>query len=120
MCRAANHHQGSVNSPHSLCPFIPANTAEEEVRALAVEDGSGTCKAGFASDDASRVEFPPSGTDQEFSHVSDQAQSKRSVSTSNSPIERAVVTSKRCKVTMPHPEELFGELHIDPIIAEVS
>ena len=94
--------------------------AEEEVQALAVEDGSGTCTAGFASDGASRVDFPSCGTDQDVSHVSDEAQSKRSVSTSKSPIEHAVVTNKRCKVKMSRFEELVGELYIDPIIYEVS
>ena len=74
--------------------------AEEAVQALAVEDGSGTCPAGFASDGASRVESPSS--------------------TRKSPIEHAIVTNKRCKVTKPRPEELFEELYIDPIIHEVS
>ena len=99
VCCATNHYQGSVYSPHFFCPFIPANMAEEEVQALAVEDGSGTCTAGFASDGASRVESPSSGADQEVSDVSDEAQSKRSVSTSKPPIEHAIVTNKRCKVT---------------------
>ena len=122
LCRATNRHQGSVYSPHSFCPFLPANMAEEEVGALAVEDGSGTCKAGFACDDASRVEFPSSGTDQEVSHVSDDVHSKRSVSTSKSLIEYAIVTNKRCEVTIPHPEELFEELYTlsDGVTAAVS
>ena len=59
----------------------------------------------FAGDDASRVEFPSSGTDQEFSHVSDEAQSKGSVPTSKSPIDHIIVRNKRCKVTMPHLED---------------
>ena len=56
--------------------------AEEEVQAHAVEDGSGTCISGFASDEVPRVEFPSSCTAQEVNHVSDEAQRKRSVSTS--------------------------------------
>ena len=122
VCRATNRHQGSVYSPHSFCPFFPANMAEKEVGTLAVEDGSGTCKAGFACDDASRVEFPSSGTDQEVSHVSDDVHSKRSVSTSKSLIEYAIVTNKHCEVTMPYPEKLFEELYTlsDGVTADVS
>ena len=106
LCLLRNKHsQGSMNNPHSFCPFIPANMAEEEVQALAVEDGSGTCRTGFASDEVPRVKFPSGGTDQEVSHVSDEAQRKRSVSTSQSPIEHTIVTNKRCKVITS--EELF-------------
>ena len=76
-------------------------------------------RQGFASDDAPRVQFPSSCMFQEDGHVSDEAQSERSVSKSKSLIEHDIVTSKRFKVTMPHPEELFGELYIDPIIDEV-
>ena len=32
--------------------------AEEDVQALAVEDGSGMCKADVVGDEAPRVEFP--------------------------------------------------------------
>ena len=94
--------------------------AEEEVASVVADNESGTCTAGFASDEAPRVELPSSDTDQEVSHVSDEAQSKRSVSTSESPIEHAIVTNKGGKVTMPRPEELFEELYIDPISNEVS
>ena len=41
------------NQPTVL--FIRANMAEEEVAALVVDIGGGTCKAGFAGDDALRV-----------------------------------------------------------------
>ena len=59
VCCATNHYQGSVYSPHSFCPFIPANMAEDEVAALVVDNGSGMCKAGFAGDDAPRAVFLP-------------------------------------------------------------
>ena len=94
--------------------------AEEVVAAVVADNESGMCTAGFASDEALRVEFPSSGADQEVSHVSDEAQSKRSVPTSKPPIEHAIVTNNRCKVTMPRPEELFEEFYIDGIIYEVS
>ena len=71
------------------------------------EDGSGTCTAGFASDDASRVEFPSSGTDQEVSHVSDEAQSKR-VSTSKSPVEHASSALVKWSVCIHVPFTVLG------------
>ena len=53
VCCATNHSQGSVNSPHSFCPFIRANMAEEELTELVVDNDSG--KAGFPLDDAPRA-----------------------------------------------------------------
>ena len=44
--------------PHTLCPSIPVNMAEEEVAALVVDNVSGMCKAGFAGDDAPRAVLP--------------------------------------------------------------
>ena len=35
------------------------------------------------------------------------------------PVEHAIVMNKRSKVTTSHPEELFEELYIDPVIHEV-
>ena len=47
---ATNHYQGSVYIPHTFCPFILANMAEEEFAKLVVGDDSGMCKASFAGD----------------------------------------------------------------------
>ena len=89
-------------SAHTLfCPFILANMAEEEVAKLVVGNDGGVCKAGFPVDDAPRAVFPLSCVYQEDGHVSDEAKS---------PIEHTIGTSKRCGLTMPHPEELFGDL----------
>ena len=74
VCCATNHSQGSVNSPHSFCSFILQTWPKKGCKHLP------TWMAGFSSDEAPRVEFPSSGTDQEVSHVSDEAQRKRSVS----------------------------------------
>ena len=37
VCCATNHAQGSVNSPHSFCPFVRVNMAEEELTRCAAE-----------------------------------------------------------------------------------
>ena len=43
----------AANSPHSFCPSISANMAEEELTELVVDNDSG--KAGFPRDDAPRA-----------------------------------------------------------------
>ena len=64
--------------------------AEEEVVALVVDNGSGTCNTEFAGDDAPRVELPTIvgrpktpgimvDTEQKDSNVGDEVQSKRGV-----------------------------------------
>ena len=37
---------------------MPYNTADDDVTALVLDNGSGMCKAGFAGDDAPRAVFP--------------------------------------------------------------
>ena len=82
-CCSTNQDQGSVNSPHSFCLFIPANMAEEEVAAVNADNKNGMCKVG----DAPRAVIPSivdpkvSGImvsmDQKDSNSSDEVQSKR-------------------------------------------
>ena len=64
---------------------------EEEVAELVVGNDSGMCTAGFAVDDALRAVFPSS-----------------CVCAAKSPVEHTIGTSKRCGLTMPHPEEIYG------------
>ena len=52
VCCATNFTQESANSPHSFCPFIRVNMAEEELTRCVVDHDSGMCKARSAGDEA--------------------------------------------------------------------
>ena len=101
--------------------------AEEEVVALAVDNGRRVCADGFAGDDAPRAVFPSIvgrpkmpgimvGMDQKNGYVGDEAQSKRGVL--KCPIAHGDNGTGMCKAGSAADDRLPDELQIDPIIDE--
>ena len=78
--------------------------ADYDVAALVVDNGSGTCKAGFGGDDVPRAVFPSIvgrppiqgttvGIGQKYCYVGDEVQGKRDMLALKHPIEHGIVTN---------------------------
>ena len=78
--------------------------ADYDVAALVVDNGSGTCKAGFGGDDVPRAVFPSivgrppiqgttAGIGQKYCYVGDEVQGKRDMLALKHPIEHGIVTN---------------------------
>ena len=107
--------------------FTLPTMAEEEVVALVVDNGSGTCNTEFAGDDAPRVELPSIidrpktpgimvDTEQKDSNVGDDVQCKRGVL--KYPIAHGDNGTGMCKAESAGDDWLSEKLQIDPIIDE--
>jgi len=97
---------------------------DEEVTAVVIDNGSGTCKAGFAGDDAPRSVFSTVvgrpkvpgimvGLDQKEVYVGEEAQQKRGVLKIETPIEHGFVTNWDDMEKVWH-HTLYSELRVAP------
>ena len=97
---------------------------DEEVTAVVIDNGSGTCKAGFAGDDAPRSVFSTVvgrpkvpgimvGLDQKEVYVGEEAQQKRGVLKIETPIEHGIVTNWDDMEKVWH-HTLYSELRVSP------
>jgi len=97
---------------------------DEEVTAVVIDNGSGTCKAGFAGDDAPRSVFSTVvgrpkvpgimiGLDQKEVYVGEEAQQKRGVLKIEQPIEHGIVSNWDDMEKVWH-HTLYSELRVSP------
>ena len=101
-----------------MCDFL------DEMLPIVIDNGSGMCKAGFASEDAPRAVFPciigrpkhPDvmvGMEQHDSYVGDAALVRRGVLSIRYPIEHGIVTNWDDMEKIWH-HTFYNELRVDP------
>ncbi|RKP39546.1 actin family [Dimargaris cristalligena] len=97
---------------------------EEEVAAVVIDVGSGTCKAGFAGDDAPRSVMPTvvghprhdsplAGRNRKQVYVGEEAQAKRNSLSLQCPIEHGIVTDWDSMEKLWH-HVFYNELQVAP------
>ena len=103
-----HRHQGSVHSAHSFCPFIQETCSKRRCERLPLKTAVVCARQVLLvmvllASSSLRVARTRKSV------MSATRPKPNALSTSKSPIEHAIGTNKRCKMTMPCLEELFEE-----------
>ena len=98
--------------------------SDEEISSIVIDNGSGTCKAGFAGEDAPTCVFPSIvgrprhqaamlGMGNKNCYIGDEAQSKRGILSMRYPIEHGIVTNWDDMEKIWH-HTFYNEIRVSP------